>query len=131
VSGAVIGDAIQDAEQTRPRQTPPPPIAVAPPPPPQVVVAAPPPIVTPRAPQMIWVPQWNAYVLEGQDVVYYDGAYYYFHDGHWWHSRSYAGGWVVVTSPPPGIARLPRGHLHVRMPRRGSCPPGLAKQGRC
>jgi hypothetical protein len=130
VSGAVIGDAIQNAEQIKTQQAPPPPITVALPPP-QVVVVTPPPIVVAPAPRMIWVPQWNAYVLEGYDVVYYDGAYYYFHNGYWWHSRSYAGAWVLVAPTPPGIARLPKGQLHVHIPKRDFCPPGLAKQGRC
>lgn len=147
VSGVIIGDAIQGAEQ-RQVQTGPPPAAVAPPPqavvvapppqpvvvappPQQVVVAAPPPIVVHGTPQMIWVPEWNAYVVEGHDVVYHQNAYYYFHNGYWWIGRSHRGPWVVASTPPRAIARLPRGHLHSHIPSRRACPPGLARQGRC
>ncbi len=132
VSGAVIGDAIQGAEQKAQRSAPAASPPTAPPPPP-VAVAAPPPVVVKGKPRLIWVPQWGVYLLEGYDVVQYDGVYYYFHGGHWWVAQSYAGPWAVVASPPPGIAKLPRGHLHAKRPGRGTggCPPGLAKQGRC
>jgi|GEM_PF-1539631 len=154
VSGALIGDAIQGAEQRQAQQAPPPVVAAPPPPPPQpvvvappppvvvappppvvvappqqVVVAAPPPVVVRGKPRLIWVPEWNAYVLEQHDVVYHGNAYYYFHGGHWWIGRSHAGPWAIVTSPPPAIARLPRGHLHAHIGRH--CPPGQAKKGRC
>jgi hypothetical protein len=130
VSGAVIGDAIQGAEQKaaqRPVTSP-----AAAPPPASVAVAPPPPVVAAPAPRMVWVPEWGMHVVEGHDIVYYNSAYYHFHAGRWWLSRSYAGPWAVVVTPPPGIAQLPPGHLHANRPGRGgSCPPGLAKQGRC
>jgi hypothetical protein len=132
VSGAVIGDAIQGAEQkaAQPVTPAPPPAAAAPPA--QVAVAAPPPIVVTGAPRLVWVPQWGLYVMEGYDVVYHDGAYYYFHGGHWWVSQTYTGPWAVVVVPPGTIAKLPRGNLHAHVPARAKgCPPGLANQGRC
>ncbi|MGH7392846.1 MAG: glycine zipper domain-containing protein [Candidatus Rokuibacteriota bacterium] len=153
LSGALIGDAIQGAEQ-QPAASPavvapppPPPVVVAPPPPQQVVVVtppprvvvapqpvivvAPPPVAMKRKPRMIWVPEWNAYVLESHDIVYHHGAYYYFHGGHWWAGRSHSGPWVIARSVPAGIARLPRGHLHSHIPKSHHCPPGQARKGRC
>ncbi|HXH83320.1 MAG TPA: glycine zipper domain-containing protein [Candidatus Tectomicrobia bacterium] len=133
VSGAIIGDAIQANEQKAAQSPPPPPpvVASAPAPPPAPVVVAPPPPVT-VTPRLVWVPQWGVYVMEGHDIVQYGSAYYYFHDGRWWIAQSYAGPWAIVVSPPPAIAKLPRGRLHAHMPGRGRfCPPGLAKQGRC
>lgn len=135
VSGAVIGDAIQGAEQKRAAQAPPPPPAVAAAPPaavpPPVVVAPPPPVVVSGPPRLVWVPEWGLYVMEGHDIVHYNGAYYYFHGGRWWVSQSYAGPWVVVTTVPPAIAKLPPGHFHAHVKGRGFCPPGHAKKGNC
>lgn len=128
VSGAIIGDAMQGTEQRAAASPPPPAPAPAPP---QVAVAAPPPVVIQGPPRLIWVPEWGVYVIEGYDLVYDGGAYYYFHAGRWWVSPSYAGPWTVVVTPPPRIAKLPPGHLHAHMPGRKGCPPGLAKQGRC
>src|SRR3972149_6418003 len=91
--------------------------------PPQGVVAPP----GPR--RLIWVPEWNMYVMEGHDVVYYGGAYYYFQNGHWWTSPSYGGPWVTIVTPPPAIAQLPPGQLHSHLPGRSFCPPGQAKKG--
>lgn len=126
VSGAVIGDAMQ-ANERKAAQVPPPPTAVA--------VAPAPPVVTPASPpSMVWVPEWNMYVLEGYDMVYYSNAYYYYSGGHWWVSQSYGGPWALVLTPPGMIAKLPPGQLHSHIPagqRGGFCPPGLAKQGRC
>ena len=120
VTGAVIGDSIQSREQ----QAPPPPVAMAPAP-----VVVPPPALPPAPPQLVWVPSWGVYVVQGHDVVFHNNAYYYFHGGRWGLSRSYTGPWVVVTSAPPVIAHLPQGRLHAQLPRH--CPPGQAKKGRC
>lgn len=127
VSGAIIGDALQGAEQRAAAAPPPPP----PPPQPQVAVAAPPPVVVQAPPRLIWVPEWSLYVMEGYDIVYYNGAYYYFSGGRWWVAQSYTGPWALVVTPPAGIAKLPPGQLHAHIPGRKGCPPGLAKQGRC
>ncbi len=132
VSGAVIGDAVQSREKQAAAMPPPvaPPPAMAAPPPP-VVVASPPPIVVAQSPRYVWVPEWRVYVLEGQDVVYYEGAHYYYHGGSWWSAHTLTGPWVVVTSAPVVIARLPRGALHAHLGRSGFCPPGQAKKGHC
>jgi len=131
VSGAVIGDAIQGAEQkaAAPPPAPAPPAPSAAAQPPQVVVAAPPPL-PPGPPRLIWVPEWNVYLMDGYEVVYYNGAYYTFHGGQWWVAPAHTGPWAIVVTPPAVIAKLPPGHLHAHVPRRG-CPPGLARQGRC
>jgi hypothetical protein len=114
VSGAVIGDAIQGAEQKG-----------APPPP-----APPPPLATTGSPRLVWVPAWGVWVMESHDVVYADGTYYRFHGGRWWVSQAHTGPWATVVTLPAGIAKLPPGQLHARMPT-GACPPGQAKKGRC
>jgi len=82
---------------------------------------------------MIWVPEWDVHVLEGQDIVFYKNAYFSYSGGQWWISESHAGPWAVVATPPPMIAKLPPGQLHSHLPsgNHGRCPPGLAKQGRC
>ena len=114
VSGAVIGDAIQAKE----RQAAPP--------------AVPPPaIVATQSPRWIWVPEWRVYVMEGQDLVYYERTHYYYHGGHWWGAQAVTGPWVVVSSPPVVIASLPRGALHAHLGHPGFCPPGQAKKGHC
>ena len=71
------------------------------------------------------------YVMEGQDVVYYETRHYYYHGGYWWGAQALTGPWVVVSSPPAAIASLPRGALHAHIGRPGFCPPGQAKKGRC
>lgn len=155
VGGALIGDAMQSAEHRGVQGPPPQQVVVAPPPPPpqQVVMAPPPPqqvIVVPpprpvpvvvapppppvmSQPQMVWVPEWRMYVLEGYDIAYYDRAYYYYHGDHWWISQSHAGPWAIIHTPPPMISRLPPGHFHSHLMSQGRdwCPPGLARQGRC
>jgi osmotically inducible lipoprotein OsmB len=120
VGGALIGDAMQSAEQQ-----PAPPVAAPPPPPPQpvrVVVASPPPVVV-QSPRYVWVPEWGVYVLEGHDIVYADGYHYYAYEGHWYIAQSYTGPWAVVGVAPPSLAAVPRGHFHKKLP------PGLAKKG--
>jgi hypothetical protein len=134
VSGAVIGDAVQakqrQAAQATPPAAPPPPPAMAPAPT-QVVVVSPPPIVVTQSPRYVWVPEWRMYVMEGQDVVYYERTHYYYHAGYWWGAQALTGPWVIVSSPPVAIASLPRGALHAHIGRPGFCPPGQGKKGRC
>jgi len=103
----------------------------APAPPAQVTLATPPAAGSPARPQMIWVAEWGVHLLEGQDVVYYNEAYFSFSGGQWSISQSHAGPWAIVPTPPPVIAKLPPGQLHSHLPRGHHCPPGLAKQGRC
>jgi hypothetical protein len=88
-----------------------------------VAVVTPPPVVVPQ-PQLIWVPQWGVYVLEGHDIVYHGGQYYYLYGGYWYVSRSYAGPWATVSAPPPMLAKLPPGQFHRKLP------PGLQKKGK-
>lgn len=121
VSGALIGDAMQANEQ---RQA----VAPAPAPPPaappaQLAVVSPPPVVV-TSPQYIWMPQWGVYVLEGYDIVYHEGYYYYWYGERWYVSRSHGGPWAVVTTQPVVLARVPPGHLHKNLP------PGLQKKGK-
>ncbi|MBI2457804.1 MAG: glycine zipper 2TM domain-containing protein [candidate division NC10 bacterium] len=120
VSGALIGDAMQANEQ---RQAAPAPPAAAPPAAPQVAIVAPPPVVVP-SPQLIWVPQWGVYVLEGHDIVYHGSQYYYLYGGRWYVSRAYTGPWAIVSAPPPMLAKLPPGQFHRQLP------PGLQKNGK-
>jgi len=130
VGGALIGDAMQRAEQ----QPAPPPVSTPQPPPPapqtmRVVVASPPPVVV-QSPRYIWVPDWGVYVLEGYDIVYADGYHYYSYEGHWYVARAYTGPWAVVAVAPPALAPVPPGHFHKKLPpglaRKGMVPPGHA-----
>ncbi len=125
LSGTLIGDAMQANEerQAAPAPPPAPPMAAAPPPPPPVAVVTPPPVVVP-SPRLIWVPQWGVYVLEGHDIVYTNGLYYYRYGGVWYSARAYTGPWVVVQSHPAVLAKLPPGRFHKKLP------PGLEKQGK-
>ena len=131
VSGALIGDAIQGAEQKQaaqvPPSPPPPPAVVMTPLPPQVAIAVPPPVVAP-APRLIWVPAWGVYVLEGHDIVYYQGVYYYYYGSQWYVAQSHAGPWAIVGTPPPTLAKLPPGQFHKHYPpallKKGKVPPG-------
>jgi hypothetical protein len=126
VSGALIGDAMQANEQRQAAPPPapaPPPVAAPAPPPPQVAVVTPPPVVVPQ-PQLIWVPQWGVYVLEGHDVVYHGGQYYNLYGGRWYVSHSYSGPWAIVSAPPPMLAKVPPGQFHKQLP------PGLQKKGK-
>ena len=121
ISGAVIGDAMQSSEQQKAAAPPPPP----PPPAPVVVAPQPAPVVVvpPPAPRLFWVPEWQVYVVEGHDVVYYDTAYYSFSGGRWYVATSHVGPWAVVaTAPPVIVTRLPRGKFHTHLP------PGHAKK---
>jgi len=124
VSGALIGDAMQANEQRQAASASPaaPPVAAPAPPPPKVAVVTPPPVVVPQ-PQLIWVPQWGVYVLEGHDIVYHDAYYYYSYGGGWYVSRSYTGPWAIVSVPPPMLAKVPPGQFHKKLP------PGLQKKG--
>jgi len=100
----------------------------------EVAAATPPPAGAPGRPNMIWVAEWGVHLMEGQDIVYYNEAYFSFSGGQWSISHSYAGPWTVVPTPPAVIASLPPGQLHSHLPpsaHHGRCPPGLAKQGRC
>lgn len=135
VSGALIGDAMQANEQRQAAPQPPPPaplpppppppVAVAPPPPPPppVAVVSPPPVVVP-APQYIWVPQWGVHVVEGYDIAFHEGYYYYLYGNRWYVSRSYGGPWKAVAGRPAVLVRVPPGQFHRKLP------PGLAKQGK-
>ena len=83
---------------------------------------------TPRplvaSPMYVWVPQWGVYVVEGQDIVYYDGFYYYWYGGRWYVSRTHRGPWNHVTDQPPALANLPAGQFSTHLP------PGLEKKAR-
>jgi hypothetical protein len=66
----------------------------------------------PRVP-MVWVPTWGVHIIEGYDIVYYEQAYYFYYERHWYIARSPAGPWAFVASPPPVLAALPPGAFHL------------------
>lgn len=66
----------------------------------------------PRVP-MVWVPTWGVHIIEGYDIVYYEQAYYFYYERHWYIARSPAGPWALVPSPPPVLAALPPGAFHL------------------
>jgi hypothetical protein len=106
------------ASSVRPREA----VRSAPPSPAALAASAPTVVVAP-APQLIWVPQWGMYVVEGADIVYYASAYYYYYEGRWYSARSHAGPWERAR-PPRAIAKLPRGRLYTHLP------PALARKVR-
>ncbi len=93
-------------------------------------VAPPPPVVI-RAPQYVWVPQWGVYVLDGHDIVYHEGRHYYWHNGHWFVSRSHDGPWAALSSRPVVLANVPPGHLQEHLSpsleKKAKLPPGHAR----
>lgn len=64
---------------------------------------------------MVWVPKWGLHVVEGYDIVYYDHAYYFYYERHWYIARSPAGPWALVPSPPAALAALPPGAFHLHL----------------
>ena len=76
------------------------------------------------SPMYVWVPQWGVYVVEGQDIVYHDGYYYYWYGGRWYVARTHRGPWTYATDFPPALANLPPGHFDRHLP------PGLEKKPR-
>ena len=76
------------------------------------------------SPMYVWVPQWGVYVVQGQDIVYHDGYYYYWYGGRWYVSRTHRGPWNYVTDRPPALIHLPAGHFDRHLP------PGLEKTAR-
>ncbi|OGB91181.1 MAG: hypothetical protein A2Z31_05240 [candidate division NC10 bacterium RBG_16_65_8] len=80
------------------------------------------------APQYIWVPQWGVYVVEGHDIVFHEGYYYYLYGNRWYVSRSHGGPWKTAARRPAVLARVPPGHFHRHLPpgweKKGKIPPG-------
>jgi len=85
-----------------------------------VGVPPPPPIVVERPPELVIVPGSPVYYAPAvpYNFFYYDGAYYTFHDAHWFSARSAHGPWTYVRRVPrPVVAvpvryyRVPPGHL--------------------
>lgn len=115
-------------------------------PPPAVVVAPPPAIVVASPPEIVAVPGSAVYYAPAAsyNLFVYGGLYYSFHNGSWFVAAGPRAPWTVVAagavpSPvlavpvtyyrvPPGHAKKTGGHAPAG---RGTCPPGLAKQGRC
>jgi hypothetical protein len=72
---------------------------------------------------MVWVPRWGVHVIEGYDIVYYEQAYYFYVESHWYIARSPAGPWALVPAPPPALAALPPGAFHLYLSGEGSQAP--------
>ena len=72
----------------------------------------------PRVP-MVWVPKWGVHVIEGYDIVYYDEAYYFYVERHWYVARSPAGPWALVAAPPAVLTALPPGSFHLYLSGEG------------
>jgi len=67
-----------------------------PPPPPPPPVVAPPPIILQAPPDMVYSEGLKVYVGVGipYDLFFYNNAYFYFADGHWYRSPYYRGPWI-------------------------------------
>lgn len=84
-----------------------------------VIAPAPPPpvVVVPARPRLVFVPEYRVYVaLDVEYDLFYDGSvWFYFSDGRWYRGRDYRGPWVVIKRGlPPGLSRVPPGHLKKR-----------------
>lgn len=80
-----------------------------------VIAPAPPPVVVTARPRLVFVNEYAVYYAPDVEVDLYfaDGFWFSFHQGTWFRSASYRGPWIVVESDPlpPGLARIPPGHL--------------------
>ncbi|HET7341715.1 MAG TPA: hypothetical protein VFL90_09645 [Methylomirabilota bacterium] len=125
--------------------TPPPPVIVAPPPRPVVVapvVVAPPVLVEP--PTVVLVPGTRVYTAPSAsfNVFVYEGHYYSYHHGTWYHAPRHGAAWapVAVEAVPVAVRTVPAKHWKIppgkdkkleHEERAERCPPGLAKKGEC
>lgn len=114
-------------------------------PPPVVVAPAPPTVVLAAPPSVVLVPGTSVYHVPSVafNLFLFSGRYYTLHNGHWFHSVSYNGPWIVmpadavprpVLGVPVAYYRVPPGHAKKAKHHDGAghdCPPGQAKKGRC
>ena len=118
----------------------PPPVVVTPPPRPVVVAVAPPVLVEP--PTVVLVPGTRVYTAPSAsfNVFVYDGHYYSYHHGSWYHAPRHGAAWapVAVEAVPVAVRTVPAKHWKIppgqekRAEREEHhCPPGLAKKGEC
>ena len=107
----------QNFQAKGPEQEPPAPAVV-----PASAISVTPAVVA--SPMYVWVPQWGVYVVEGHDIVYYEGYYYYWYGGRWYVSRTHRGPWSHITEQPPALANLPAGQFNRHLPA------GLEKKSR-
>lgn len=95
-----------------------------------VMVASPPiaPVIVLKAkPKLVVIQEWGvSYAADIDDEVYFfDGAWFSFHKGHWFQSRSHTGPWIVVADAEvPGKLKGARGW------KAKQVPPGQAKKRR-
>ena len=121
----------------------PPPVVYVPPPPavvvaPSPLVVYPPVLVTP--PQVVIVPGTQVYTVPGVafDVFVFNGHYYSYHHGTWFHAVSHGAPWtpVAVTAVPVAVRTVPASHWKTPPPvehaeHERHCPPGHARKGDC
>jgi hypothetical protein len=97
----------------------------------RIGVAPPPPIVVETEPRVVLIPGTEVYYAPdvAANIYVVGGLWYYFHDGHWFHSRSYRGPWAFTEERrlPSGLRRLPPGFRN-HPPGRGVIPPGQLKR---
>lgn len=98
--------------------------------PPPVIVAQP--VLVPvQASPVYYAPSY------GSDLFFYDGRYYTVRNDKWFYAARLNTPWVSIAigkvprqilAVPVTYYRVPPGH---RKHKRGHCPPGQAKKGRC
>lgn len=96
-------------------------------------VGPPPPVVVFEAePRLVLIPSMTIYYAPDveEDIYVVGGIWYLRVEGVWYSSRSYNGPWVFVERGhvPPGLAKIPPGHLKGKG-RPGGAPPGQLKKG--
>jgi hypothetical protein len=89
-------------------------VGVPPPPPPPIVIEAPPPLVIVPGSPVYYAPSLP------YNFFYYDGAYYAFHDSHWFLASSAHGPWTYVRRVPRPVLAVPVRYYRV--------PPGQLKK---
>jgi hypothetical protein len=73
--------------------------------------------VSASAPDLAYVAPGVHVIADYDEPIFYaNGYYWWFYDGVWYRSPTYTGGWVYVSAPPTGIARIyePHRYRHYR-----------------
>jgi hypothetical protein len=90
-----------------------------------------PPLMVPAPPPLVPIPGTYAYFAPDVDVeiVFYRGAWYRTHEGHWYRAAEYNGSWRPVPHDrvPHVLINLPRGYRHMP-PGQDRIPYGQVKK---
>jgi hypothetical protein len=78
---------------------------------PQEIAPAPPPVAVQTNPVLVQIPGTEVYYVPqlGARLYFFDGRWFYHHNGFWYSSQDYAGPWVHLPKAklPPALAEIP------------------------